>query len=126
MDEHIERVGRGRRENDKRCALCETIWKFHDTERDENREICKDKVAEMNGSIKDLFSFISHKVDWKVYAVTIAIFVSLISWIYVDHFGLSKQVYYNTAVIKGIDDKVDFLIKGQIDIKHKLNGTSNK
>jgi hypothetical protein len=122
MNEHIERIGRGRREQDKRCGLCETIWKFHDTEKEEYREGCKSKVPEITENIKGLSCTLVHKVDWRVFTIALAIIVSILSWITLDHFGLSKQVAFNTAVITGINEKVDLLIKGQIEIKHSLNG----
>jgi hypothetical protein len=116
MQNQVERSGPGRRESDQRCALCETIWAYHDDERDKHRQECKEKVVDVNNEIARIINSISGKVDYRIWALSTIIFLGLTGWVIVDHFSLSKQVSYDSAIIVQMDKKVDAIIKLQEEI----------
>lgn len=99
-DDHTKRQGPGRRMDDRlKCPWCDIKtehanekWDEHEKETHENRELVCTKIGRIERIAE---AAVSKKT---LYAILL-FSCGVVGWVYTDHFGLSKQVSYNTAII---------------------------
>lgn len=125
MTEYIERSGPGRRRHPSddralKCLWCEDKdeaskerWAEHLKDEHERREVCGKMVEKLQQAV-------ASNVPWKFFYIIMGLAVGAVGWLYVDHFGLSGKVQFNTAIIqtikedvKGIDIKLDESLSNQ-------------
>ena len=88
-------------------------WKDHLEDEHERREVCGKMVEKLQQAV-------SSNVPWRFFYIIMCLAVGAVGWLYVDHFGLSGKVQFNTAIIqtikedvKGIDIKLDESLSNQ-------------
>jgi hypothetical protein len=119
--EHIVRQGPGRRHDDRlKCPWCDMKWDYqnekwtdHEADTIEHRELVCKKISKIEKLVESM-------VPWKYVYSMISVLVLVLGYIIVDHFTLSKQVSYNNAIIKNIDEKTNEFLSNQRHIMNTL------
>jgi hypothetical protein len=88
-------------------------WANHLKEEFDRQMACSELAKELKGDLRTLREKDDSKTSNKSFFWIAAVFIAVIGWLYVDHFGLSKSVSFNTGVIQEMKADLKMIVDNQ-------------